>query len=187
VHKKPYVELKESANRPDDEVALEHWHGHLKRNQSIIVDLMQGQYKSTLECPGCKKISVTFDPFMSVPLPIPTSFTCFYYFLPYKLSERIYHHSVKISMATTFMDVKETVAQHARVYYGQPVTPYDFVMGQIDKTNFTLTQLFQDTSNPSVLNVQHSTTFIFAYQIHPDALNTEAIPPLTPEELKECE
>lgn len=42
VYKKPYVELKESANRPDEEVALEHWHGHLKRNQSVIVDLMQG-------------------------------------------------------------------------------------------------------------------------------------------------
>lgn len=71
---------------------------------------MQGQYKSTLECPKCKKISVTFDPFMSVPLPIPTSFSCFYYFLPYRLSDEIFHHSVKISMSTTFMDVKETIA-----------------------------------------------------------------------------
>lgn len=90
---------------------------------------------------------------MSVPLPIPTSFTCYYYFLPYRVSEKIYHHEVRISMATTFMDVKETIAQHARVFYGRPVTPYDFVMAQIDKTDFTLTQLFLDNSNPSVLNV----------------------------------
>lgn len=48
VYKKPYVEQSESANRPDQLVAQEHWEGHLKRNQSIIVDLMQGQYKSTL-------------------------------------------------------------------------------------------------------------------------------------------
>ena len=42
VQKKPYVELKDSDNRPDDIVAKEHWEGHLKRNQSIIVDLFQG-------------------------------------------------------------------------------------------------------------------------------------------------
>jgi len=40
VYVKPYVELAESNNRPDEEVALEHWEGHLKRNQSIIVDLL---------------------------------------------------------------------------------------------------------------------------------------------------
>lgn len=42
VQKKPYVELKDSDDRPDEVVALEHWEGHLKRNMSIIVDLMQG-------------------------------------------------------------------------------------------------------------------------------------------------
>jgi ubiquitin C-terminal hydrolase len=36
---KPYVETSESNNRPDEVVAQEHWEGHLKRNQSIIVDL----------------------------------------------------------------------------------------------------------------------------------------------------
>ena len=39
---KPYVELGESNNRPDEVVAKEFWNGHLKRNQSVIVDLMQG-------------------------------------------------------------------------------------------------------------------------------------------------
>lgn len=42
VFKKPYVEQSESNNRSDAVVAKEHWEGHLKRNQSIIVDLMQG-------------------------------------------------------------------------------------------------------------------------------------------------
>jgi hypothetical protein len=40
VYKKPYVETSDSNNRPDEIVAKEHWEGHLKRNQSIIVDLM---------------------------------------------------------------------------------------------------------------------------------------------------
>jgi len=34
---------------------------------------MQGQYKSTLVCPICKKVSVTFDPFMYLSLPLPTT------------------------------------------------------------------------------------------------------------------
>lgn len=35
---------------------------------------MQGQYKSTLVCPVCNKVSVTFDPFMYLSLPLqPTS------------------------------------------------------------------------------------------------------------------
>jgi ubiquitin carboxyl-terminal hydrolase 4/11/15 len=32
VIKKPYVELPESASRPDETVSKEYWDGHLKRN-----------------------------------------------------------------------------------------------------------------------------------------------------------
>lgn len=35
----------------------------------------QGQYKSTLVCPVCGKISITFDPFMYLSLPLPSSVT----------------------------------------------------------------------------------------------------------------
>lgn len=35
----------------------------------------QGQYKSTLVCPVCGKISITFDPFMYLSLPLPSTVT----------------------------------------------------------------------------------------------------------------
>lgn len=35
--------------------------------------LLQGQYKSTLTCPTCSKTSVTFDPFMYLSLPVPST------------------------------------------------------------------------------------------------------------------
>ncbi|XP_020679067.1 ubiquitin carboxyl-terminal hydrolase 8-like isoform X2 [Dendrobium catenatum] len=35
----------------------------------------QGQYRSTLVCPVCNKVSVTFDPFMYLSLPLPSSTT----------------------------------------------------------------------------------------------------------------
>jgi len=71
VIQKPYVETIESDNRPDEIVAQHSWDNHQKRNQSIIVDLMHGQFKSKLVCPDCSKISITFDPFMTISLPIP--------------------------------------------------------------------------------------------------------------------
>ncbi|XP_050112341.1 ubiquitin carboxyl-terminal hydrolase 8-like isoform X3 [Malus sylvestris] len=69
---KPYVEVKDGDGRQDEEVADEYWGNHLARNDSIIVDVCQGQYKSTLVCPVCKKVSVTFDPFMYLSLPLPS-------------------------------------------------------------------------------------------------------------------
>ncbi|CAN7045230.1 unnamed protein product [Brassica oleracea var. botrytis] len=75
VKQKPYIESKDSDGRPDDEVAEEMWKYHKARNDSVIVDVCQGQYKSTLDCPDCGKISITFDPFMYLTLPLPTSRT----------------------------------------------------------------------------------------------------------------
>lgn len=42
VKKKPYIESAESNGRPDEVVAWEGWQNHLRRNQSVIVDLMHG-------------------------------------------------------------------------------------------------------------------------------------------------
>ncbi|CAK82480.1 unnamed protein product (macronuclear) [Paramecium tetraurelia] len=86
VKKKPYVETKDSDERTDFVVAKESWSNHLARNQSIIVDLMYGQYKSTLKCPRCERLSITFDPYLMVQLGIPSqkkrtiSFKYFYSF-----------------------------------------------------------------------------------------------------------
>ncbi|KAH0659563.1 hypothetical protein KY289_028311 [Solanum tuberosum] len=73
VKDKPYVEAKDGDDRPDEEIADEYWNYHLARNDSIIVDVCQGQYRSTLVCPVCKKVSITFDPFMYLSLPLPST------------------------------------------------------------------------------------------------------------------
>ncbi|XP_020575146.1 ubiquitin carboxyl-terminal hydrolase 9-like [Phalaenopsis equestris] len=75
VKNKPYIEVKDSDGRSDEEVAYESWKNHKARNDSIIVDVCQGQYKSTLVCPVCSKVSVTFDPFMYLSLPLPSTLT----------------------------------------------------------------------------------------------------------------
>ncbi|XP_054167612.1 ubiquitin carboxyl-terminal hydrolase 19-like isoform X2 [Oppia nitens] len=56
----------------DDQIlADESWHRFGLRNDSIVTQLFYGQYKSKLVCPTCSKISVTFDPFVYLSLPLP--------------------------------------------------------------------------------------------------------------------
>ena len=49
------------------------WNNFLKRNQSIMVDLFYGQYKSSIICPKCEHNSTNFSIFLSLQLPIPVS------------------------------------------------------------------------------------------------------------------
>jgi ubiquitin carboxyl-terminal hydrolase 4/11/15 len=61
----------QAEGQPDPQAAAEAWGRHKLRNNSIIVDLFHGQLKSTLVCPTCDKVSVTFDPLMYLSLPLP--------------------------------------------------------------------------------------------------------------------
>ncbi|XP_063104916.1 ubiquitin carboxyl-terminal hydrolase 4 isoform X2 [Cavia porcellus] len=71
VKKKPYLLPKDANGRPDVVVAKEAWENHRLRNDSVIVDTFHGLFKSTLVCPECAKVSVTFDPFCYLTLPLP--------------------------------------------------------------------------------------------------------------------
>lgn len=54
---KPYTATVEAGERADAEVAREAWRRYKLRNNSMIVDLFQGQYKSKLVCPCCSKVT----------------------------------------------------------------------------------------------------------------------------------
>ena len=69
--KKQYFELNEKGeNETDEECARRFWECNLKRNNSIITDLFCGQFKSTITCPECNNINITFDPFDTINLPL---------------------------------------------------------------------------------------------------------------------
>lgn len=72
VTKKPYVEYKDSNNRPEHEIADEYWQGMKQRDQSIFIDLFTGQLKSQVQCARCNYVSMSFDPFNVLSIPIPT-------------------------------------------------------------------------------------------------------------------
>ena len=69
---KKYMELQEKQNEESDEQASKRWWDYFKsRENSIIVDLFQGQFKSTIKCNFCKSSSISYDTFINLGLPIP--------------------------------------------------------------------------------------------------------------------
>ncbi|KAL2916818.1 hypothetical protein HK105_203597 [Polyrhizophydium stewartii] len=76
--KKPYIELPDyDESVPDEKIAAEYWDAHAKRNDSIVVDVFQGQYKSKITCKKCNKNSIKFDAFMNLPMEIPVAYMDF--------------------------------------------------------------------------------------------------------------
>jgi len=73
ISQKQYIELKEKGeNETDEECSKRFWECNLRRNDSIITDLFYGQFKSTITCPDCGWINITFDPFDAINLPLLT-------------------------------------------------------------------------------------------------------------------
>ncbi|GMF28568.1 unnamed protein product [Phytophthora lilii] len=77
VKTKPYTKPVERNGRSDPEVAQEEWQQFLRRNDSIIVDNFMGQLRSHVTCSNadCGNESITFDPYMSLSVPIPNKET----------------------------------------------------------------------------------------------------------------
>ncbi|XP_066452877.1 ubiquitin carboxyl-terminal hydrolase 19 isoform X2 [Eleutherodactylus coqui] len=117
IQNKPYTETVDSDGRPDEEVADEAWLRHKMRNDSFVVDLFQGQYKSKLVCPVCAKVSITFDPFLYLPVPLPQKqkVLTVYYFAkePHKKPIKFLVSIGKENSSAA--DVLESISQSVRV------------------------------------------------------------------------
>ncbi|KAJ3328167.1 CSN-associated deubiquitinating enzyme Ubp12 [Blyttiomyces sp. JEL0837] len=71
IKKKPYIEAPDMDGMPEEEIAIKSWEMYRARNDSAIVDLFQGEYKSRVECVDCGKWSIKFDPYMFLSVPVP--------------------------------------------------------------------------------------------------------------------
>jgi len=71
-HEKKYEEIQEQqSNETDIQCAKRFWDYFLHRNDSIITDLFTGLFKNCVTCPKCNYISITYEPFNILQLPIP--------------------------------------------------------------------------------------------------------------------
>lgn len=100
--KKPFVEDTDCEGKDQEVVAEEAWNKHLLRNESIITDLFHGQFKSTLICQKCERVSVTFDPMMTMLLPIPLAKKEFkFFYVPYEIKPGYCNRSGDIKLRPT--------------------------------------------------------------------------------------
>ncbi|KAG9058490.1 CSN-associated deubiquitinating enzyme Ubp12 [Serendipita sp. 407] len=119
---KPYVGNSDW-NGGDEQEPIQHaitaWDQHKRLNDSTIVDLFQGQYKSTLICPECKNVSVTFDPFMflTLPLPVQPPWEHIINWVPYDLTKRRLRIPVQLSRDASIKDLKSLMKK----WMGTPV------------------------------------------------------------------
>uniref|UniRef100_A0A8C5ASE8 Ubiquitin carboxyl-terminal hydrolase n=1 Tax=Gadus morhua TaxID=8049 RepID=A0A8C5ASE8_GADMO len=113
VKNKEYIELRDAGGRPDQEVAEEAWRNHLRRNDSVIVDTFHGLFKSTLVCPECHKVSVTFDPFcyLSVPLPVSKDRVMEVFFVSLDPKEKPFQYRLLVPKAGKVSDLCSALAQ----------------------------------------------------------------------------
>eukprot|EP00494_Astrolonche_serrata_P030109 UN30376 len=119
VKKKPYVEAIESDGRKDEIVAAESWTNFMKRNNSVLTDLTHGQLKSRVQCPKCDRISITFDPFCCLSLPIPTddSKLQIITYIPYNPPSDFVpvSYGIKINKTASVKDLKSEVVKKLKL------------------------------------------------------------------------
>lgn len=63
--------MNSSGINPEDIIsATETWVNHKSKNNSIIVDMFHGLLRSQIVCPFCHEMTVVFDPYMTLSLPL---------------------------------------------------------------------------------------------------------------------
>uniref|UniRef100_A0A8C2XI78 ubiquitinyl hydrolase 1 n=1 Tax=Cyclopterus lumpus TaxID=8103 RepID=A0A8C2XI78_CYCLU len=132
IQNKPYTETVDSDGRLDEVVAEEAWQRHKMRNDSFIVDLFQGQFKSKLVCPTCSKVSITFDPFLYLPVPLPQKqkvLSVFYFAKePHKKPIKFLVSVSKENSSTA--EVLESISRNVRV------KPENLRLAEVGKNRF---------------------------------------------------
>uniref|UniRef100_A0A8C7Q9M0 Ubiquitin carboxyl-terminal hydrolase n=1 Tax=Oncorhynchus mykiss TaxID=8022 RepID=A0A8C7Q9M0_ONCMY len=123
VKNKEYIELRDADGRPDQEVAEEAWNNHRRRNNSVIVDTFHGLFKSTLVCPECRKVSVTFDPFcyLSVPLPVSKDRVMEVFFVSLDPVAKPVQHRLVVPKAGKVFDLCSALSEMTNVSVNQMV------------------------------------------------------------------
>jgi len=153
---KPYVEIKDSEeSREAIAVAIEAWENHRRRNDSVIVDLFQGQYKSKVVCPDCGKVSITFDPFMYLSLPIPVKDERLVKVVLIRSDGSAMKYGLRVPKPSTVRDLRRKLSELSNV----PVEHLHFT--DVDKCRFHALS-FDDSTSISKIQLDAQ---LFAHEV----------------------
>ncbi|KZF21658.1 UCH-domain-containing protein [Xylona heveae TC161] len=154
IQKKPYIEKPDSTDEMTwnhealKELADKCWDIYKARNDSVVADLFAGTYKSTLLCPACHKVSITFDPFnnLTLQLPIESVWSKEIYFFP--RDGRPIRVDVDMDKNGSIRMLKEFVAKKMNVDWQR------LIVAEIFKMKFY--RMFDDFSAISESNIQRT-------------------------------
>lgn len=163
VAKKPYVELTDSDGRDDSIVANEAWDAHMKREQSIVVDLFTGQLRSSLTCSSCGTVSSRFDAFSCLQLPIPIDNLLL---IPVVVVKRDGHiptrYGFRLSANTKIGDFRREVA------LGSSLRPNSFRILCLNRTGQLMRNIsptVEEDGNP--ISVYPNDALFYAFELPP--------------------
>lgn len=120
---------------------------------------MHGQFKSTVKCPDCDKLSITFDPYMSVSLPIPEIKIVEkqFYWVPCDTSKKCLLDSFKFKSLEQIKTLRKYIAQSFDVHQEQ----FELIIIQDEEVKRILPR-YEQISSLNVNNI-----FIFAMETSP--------------------
>ncbi len=121
-----------SHGRSDEAVAAEALANHMQHNNSFVYDLFQAVYRSSLTCTNCQRQSNTFDPFLSVSLPIPQKTKRPIYVTVVYLDEqpRQVRIGLLMNQGDTVKELRQTLAADTKIQESQvstAVLKFDYV------------------------------------------------------------
>ena len=165
IKEKPLVPMIEYHGENDIQASKESWEDHLKRCQSIIVDLMHGQFKSTVKCPetDCNHISVTFEPFMNISLPIPEIklITKAFVWVPYDVQKKCSVHRFTIKGHESIKNLRLFLTQEVLSKLGLCYDQNQFEICQIQKDK--LVRIMSNTNQAFEVKSEENHLFLYEH------------------------
>lgn len=157
----------ESALEREAKRAEDYWSDWVSKNDTIISSTFQGLFKSTVVCEECSYVSVTYEPFMYLTVPIPrvsTKNICEYIFsyegkqlfnlvlisgvtFVNMRDQRPLKVHVTLMLDATVERLKEFVAKEVPGLSNDPSTLQDCVIVEIVNNNIARKLVIQNASN----------------------------------------
>ena len=114
INKKPHFEIEEQkGNETDKEASERFWNLHKKREDSIIVDLFHGQFKSKISCLDCGNKSIKYEPFIFLELPIPEKKNRMV--IKFIFMNKLEYFGFDLKENSTVLDLKKKAVEHMKM------------------------------------------------------------------------
>ena len=150
----PYINNNENDNsKEDDYKSLEELYNFKRRNQSLLVDLFYGQFKSLIKCPKCENLKTKFETFLNVSLPIDSKempFGIICYFIFYNISIKPIQILLEFKNDYTVMALRNKISKILNIH------PFSFMVEKMDKNGnlecFLNNKQFLFNNNDNLIN-----------------------------------